>query len=492
MPTSVKHSGQVFTPDYLVNMILDEADYRGPFILRKHCIDNSCGEGAFVCATVRRYAKAYAEAHQSTEGLAHELATYIHGIEIDPEAHRCCLDNLHQICTELGIDTPPFDIQCADALTATHLFGQMDYVVGNPPYVRVHNLENSYESVKRFSFAADGMTDLYLVFFELGFKMLREGGKLAYITPSSWLNSLAGSKLRDYIRRHKTLQSLIDIGHFQPFKATTYTLVATFTKGETRKEIAYYAFDEAQLNKSFVSRLTLSDIDINGYFYLSTPDTLARLRQMLTSRVPKYVTAKNGFATLADSVFIADNFPFTPFVIPTIKASTGKWRKAFFPYDKKGKPLSRNTLQEEPEVWKYLASHKADLLKTATEQSCPEWYLYGRTQALKDVEKDKLAVNTTIKDVKSIKLNRAPKGTGVYSGLYLLTEVSLDVVEKLLKSEDFVSYIASLKKYKSGGYYTFNSKDLELYLNFRINQLAKRQLIQLPQYEQQGLFSGCY
>jgi transposase len=60
---------------------------------------------------------------------------------------------------------------------------QMDFVIGNPPYVRVHNLDDSYDSVKSFSFANGGMTDLYLVFFEKGFQMLKPGGKLCYITP---------------------------------------------------------------------------------------------------------------------------------------------------------------------------------------------------------------------------------------------------------------------------------------------------------------------
>ena len=53
---------------------------------------------------------------------------------------------------------------------------RMDYVVGNPPYVRVHNLTRHYEDVKRYSFAASGMTDMYLAFYELGLRMLNERG----------------------------------------------------------------------------------------------------------------------------------------------------------------------------------------------------------------------------------------------------------------------------------------------------------------------------
>lgn len=48
-----KHSGQVFTPDYLVRDILDTAGYSGPSVLRRHFMDNSCGDGAFLVEAVR-------------------------------------------------------------------------------------------------------------------------------------------------------------------------------------------------------------------------------------------------------------------------------------------------------------------------------------------------------------------------------------------------------------------------------------------------------
>ncbi len=42
--------------------------------------------------------------------------------------------------------------------------------------------------------------------------------------------------------------------------------------------------------------------------------------------------------------------------------------------------------------------------------------------------------------------------------------------------EGFLDYVKLLKKYKSGGYYTFNSKDLELYLNFKLYTLQNKEL----------------
>ena len=45
----------------------------------------------------------------------------------------------------------------------------------------------------------------------------------------------------------------------------------------------------------------------------------------------------------------------------------------------------------------------------------------------------------------------------------------------------------TLKKYKSGGYYTYNSKDLESYLNYEIQKLLDNATIQIKQIDTTGL-----
>ena len=490
MTNPIKHSGQVFTPDYLVANILDEAGYSGRDILRKHSIDNSCGDGAFLCEMVRRYCSAYREVNGSLAGVESELATYIHGIELDPAAFRCCLQNLETVAGELGIVDCTFDVVNENTLQVSRFDNRMDYVVGNPPYVRVHNLEESFEMVKRFKFSNGGMTDLYLVFFEIGLRMLCDGGKLCYITPSSWINSVAGQHLRRYILLNRNLCSVIDLEHFQPFKAATYTLISLFQKGHRDDGFEYHTYDSTRLRKRFVDVISFDDVCIDGIFYLADRATLGTLRATIRSAGTKHVTVKNGFATLADKVFISASFPFEEHVIPVLKASTGKWYKAFFPYDSKGKPLAKEMLFSVPAIREYLISRKSELLKERDETTVPAWHLFGRTQALKDVSADKYAINTCIREVRSIKLNRVAAGRGLYSGLYILSDIPFDSLSEIILSEDFVRYVASLKKYKSGGYYTFNSKDLETYLNCRIQQKIDNGELRTAPPDQQRVSAG--
>lgn len=469
---SVKQTGQVFTPHYLVCNILDAAKYFGKSILQKHVIDNSCGNGAFLSEIASRYCEEFLSVNTDKELLKMELQSYIHGIEIDEAALKNCISNLDSVTYKYGITNVDWDIICGDALKVSKFNGEMDYVIGNPPYVRVHNLEKQYAEVKKYRFAGSGMTDLFLVFFEVGLNMLNAGGRLCYITPSSWLSSVAGEQLRHYIFFNRNLLELIDLEHYQAFEgATTYTLISLFEKGIKNDEFIYSRYNESLRQKEEIARLKFEESFIDNCIYLADRESLHMLKNIKKGIIGKYASVKNGFATLADNVFIKEEFPFEQFVIPVIKASTGKWFKAFYPYDKRGKPYPRNKIFANKNIENYLNKHKTTLLKKESENSNPEWYLYGRTQALKDVWTDKYSINTCIKGIDSIKLHKVPAGSGLYSGLYITTNIQEKTLRDIIECQDFIEYIGMLRKYKSGGYYTFSSKDLELYINYKIEQI---------------------
>lgn len=44
--TASKSNGRIYTPDYIVDNILDLSGYTQDNVIRKHVIDNSCGDGA--------------------------------------------------------------------------------------------------------------------------------------------------------------------------------------------------------------------------------------------------------------------------------------------------------------------------------------------------------------------------------------------------------------------------------------------------------------
>ena len=469
-PAQIKRQGQVYTPDYLVEIILDQGHYVEGFINRKHVMDNSCGNGQFVVHLVERYIKDFLKMSSDLIMLKRELETYIHAIEIDGAELAICVDRCNSLVSAYGIEGVKWDFINGDTLQTDVFDGKMDFVVGNPPYVRVHNLNQNLNSVKGYLFGNGGMTDLYIVFYEIGIKMLNENGILSYISPSSFFTSLAGKNLRKYLSNNNILESICDLKHFQAFSSTTYTAIVCLNKTFKNEKVKYYEFNEKELCPVYVDSLKETDYLINGKFYFTKRSNLEMLKKILCNSKSASLSVKNGFATLNDEVFVNDfNFE-SKYIIPVIKGSRAKWSKIFYPYDKNGRLASEDELKQEKTLYAYLLSHKDDLLKRSGEKDMATyWYAFGRSQAIKDTYKNKIAINTLIRSSKDLKIVQTPAGSGIYSGLYIVSDdFSADEIKGALLSEEFSTFVALLGKYKSGGCYTFSSKDVKAYLDYKL------------------------
>src|SRR5690606_9320995 len=67
--------------------------------------------------------------------------------------------------------------------------------------------------------------DLYCVFVEKGFQLLKQNGFISFIMPNKWLQAGYGANLRSFLLE-KNLIKLIDFGDFQIFDgATTYPCI---------------------------------------------------------------------------------------------------------------------------------------------------------------------------------------------------------------------------------------------------------------------------
>lgn len=476
----IKNLGQIYTPGFIVKNILDLAGYKKE-ILNKHIIDNSCGNGAFLVEIVDRYCKAFIKKYGNKKNniLKKYLEKYIHGIEIQANEVKECILNLNSKAKKFKIYGVKWDIITSDTLIVDSFDNKMDFVVGNPPYVRVHNLAASYQDVKNFYFAQNGMTDLYLVFFEIGLRMLKKTGKMCLITPSSCLTSNAGINFREYIFKNRNLTKIVDLGHHQVFDAMTYTMITLFNKSKKVDYLEYYIYDVDNKKPKKYDTLDYTDIFINGKMYIGNKDSLLLLHNLenYNKDVKNDIYVKNGFATLADDIFIG-NFKTNNLVIDVLKASTGRWYKCIFPYSKEGVPLEISHIKNNPKIYKHLLDNRSKLSERSIDKSS-NWFLFGRSQAIKDVYKDKIAINTIIRDIDSIKIEEVPAGKGVYSGLYILTDFSIEIIKNVLISHEFINYLKLLKKYKSGGYYTFSSNELRKFLTYKIRE---------KNYEQSTIF----
>ena len=469
--TSEKGNGRIYTPLSIVTNILDLSGYCGSAIIKKHVIDNSCGDGAFLCEIVRRYCEESLKLNYSLSKLRDDLQTYIHGIEIDSVEHRKCIENVNKVAYSFGISEINWDIICDDTLKTHRYDGKMDFVLGNPPYVRVHNLGESFNTIKEFSFAQGGMTDLFIVFYEIGITMLSENGTLGYITPSPFFSSLAGSNMRRILVDDQYLDKIVNLKHYQAFSSTTYTTIVILKKNKKSADVEYYQYDDKNCAPYYVDSLLPDDYYIGGNYFFSRKNNLAELKKIFFNTRKSDIAVKNGYATLCDRVFIND-FDFdSKYIISAIKASRGIKKKIFFPYDASGKLIPEDAIKKDNKIYNYLIENKSALMQRSHEKQDDDyWYSFGRSQAITDTFRDKLTVNTLVRASSDLKFVEAKSGVGVYGGLYITSDtIPFSDIVKELKSDEFIEYVSLLGKYKSGGYYTFSSKDLKMFLDYKFS-----------------------
>lgn len=123
----------------------------------------------------------------------------------------------------------PFKHVSTDWFDPEWMFGVtegFDILIGNPPYIQLQKkklippvLNKAYKDEGYLTFKSTG--DIYALFYEKGFNLLKEGGVLCYITSNKWMRAGYGEVLRDYFARYTDPIELLDFGGFKVFKSAT-------------------------------------------------------------------------------------------------------------------------------------------------------------------------------------------------------------------------------------------------------------------------------
>ncbi|MBN8646137.1 MAG: Eco57I restriction-modification methylase domain-containing protein, partial [Planctomycetes bacterium] len=123
-----------------------------------------------------------------------------------------------------------------------------DCIIGNPPYIRVQELNKwapeeceFYKS--KYKSAAKGNYDIYVVFTERALSLLAPDGLLGFIMPHKFWQAQYGAGLRKLITDGKHLKAVVDFAHHQVFQnATTYTAIHVLQRSVNGGAIDYAAF----------------------------------------------------------------------------------------------------------------------------------------------------------------------------------------------------------------------------------------------------------
>ena len=470
----IKQKGQVFTPSDIVIDMLDKVRYYGKKILTQTIIDNSCGNGNFLIMILERFCKTFLKYDNNQKKLQQKVEKLIFGIELDPLLWKQCWLRLDETGAKYGLKNVKWQVYQKDALKGRKFDGRMDYVVGNPPYVRIHNLTDRTRLKKQFRFCRKGACDLFLAFYEIGLKMLKPTGRLCYISPNSYLKSVAGEALRTHLIKNRLIVSLTDLGWQRVFpRYNLYpTIIVVKKKKQTRKSFVYENFRQEKQRIFFKDFIDEKTKKVKELIFNRT------VRMILEKRIKEPVLVKNGFATLNDRVFLQQKkemFGFNEPLIKCLKASTGKWYECFFPYKANGS-ITWEELKKNQNVEAFLERHRASLDKKTKDSA---WYLFGRSQGIKDVfqNQKRLAINNLIRTTADIKLKRLDIKVGIFSGYYIIfndERLERDI-KKLIYSAIFINFVHGLGFYKQKGFYFFRSKDLQNFINYELHKKRGKQ-----------------
>jgi adenine-specific DNA-methyltransferase len=483
-----KALGQVYTPDWLVKEILDFTGYNSANILDKFIFEPACGDGAFLREIVNRYITFGQELRYTVEQIKKGLETYIYGIEIDTTEWEKCIQNLNRIVEDrlsIKVDWKIFNLNTLYFYKNYNSF--FDFVVGNPPYIRIHNLDPDTRELlkKEFQFS-DGTIDIYTSFFELGINSLKNNGILGFITPNGYLHASSCKKFRQYLQQARIVRKIVDFKSNKVFENfSTYTAISILQKNNIEDNFQYYEYNDKKI--VFVNNINFNNLT-NKDWSFANPENEKFLQEI---RLNENVTVKDFFdvqyalTTLRDKIFIGKVVQFNEnltyfnssliennLLKRVVKASRFKGvidesKKMIFPYEKvdnRWRIIPEEKLKTDyPNCYTYFKNNKAELENRDLSKNTL-WYEYGRSQGIQTVHNEKIIMSNIIKD--SVEFYKVPNDILVYSGLFI-TKNNLhsewEMMEEVLKSEDFIKYLRLTGKDLSSGYKQISSKHVKEY-----------------------------
>ena len=376
--------------------------------------------------------------------------------------------------------------------------------------------EISKQYLNNWSVCSSGHPDLYIPFFEIGLKNLKNNGRLGFITMNTFFKSINGRALRQYIQENQFKLRIVDFGGTQIFNSkSTYTCICLFQNCKAA-EVEYTRTNQPfsiSSKMNFFLKVDYGELDSYNGWNLQNSTLINKIETIGTPLGKKFKT-RNGIATLKNDVYIFDpvdedrnyyylqNGSIYPIEKEACKEiiNTNKLTKIdciqsikmkiIFPYYYEGddiKLISESQFRREyPFAYKYLKSRQ-DILSTRDKGNgqYKKWYAYGRNQSL-EKSRHKLFFPHIASNIPHYIINN-DENLLFHNGMAIIGENDLELffLKKILSSRLFWFYIINSSKPYGSGYFSLSRnyiKNFGLYpfsnadINYLINETDKEQV----------------
>ena len=329
-------AGVVYTKPWLVELMLDLAGYLPEKQLAEMvALEPSAGDGAFLRAMVRRLVESCRLYGSPLEQATAALQAY----EIDLLAAEKAVEVVRE--TLLSFDVSPGVsealarcwIKVDDFLEASLCFPIADFVIGNPPYIRLEEIPEKKAEMYRNAFGTmRGRADIYVAFYQAALTQLKPGGVCAYVCADRWMLNDYGSALRAFITTQGyNIRHILQAHDVQAFESEVSAYPAVTIIAREKQGPVFVAKAHPGIEKENRARLldalaegvsipSLRSSRFEDWFHgsepwpCSSPETLKMLKHLEATCFP--LECRNtgtkigiGVATGADKVFISADAP---------------------------------------------------------------------------------------------------------------------------------------------------------------------------------------
>lgn len=206
-----KQLAMFFTPASLTRGLLDDLADQGVDFGSQSFLDPACGGAAFLAPIALRMRDALRSQGVGPRAILRHIERHLYGTDLDGTL---CAMSTHFLRMALHAEikaaryAPTFKVHRADSLRQlASMFGQLDVVVCNPPY-RKMTVDELAPLRGEYGEVIESQPNLYGLFIALCVRLLRDGGRAALVTPTSFLSGQYFSALRRFLSRHTAIEHI--------------------------------------------------------------------------------------------------------------------------------------------------------------------------------------------------------------------------------------------------------------------------------------------
>lgn len=236
--TEQSNHGEVFTRRWVVEFILDLVGYRPDEDLSSRTIvEPACGSGAFLLPIVDRLVDSCRRHSVDMAATAAAIRAF-DVLDTNADlARKAIAQRLgeHGLSADLSERLANEWVCTADFLLLDQLAASADFVVGNPPYIRLEDVPRELSTAYRETWLTmQGRSDIFVGFFEAGLRLLKADGVLGFICADRWMHNQYGGALRHLITSRYAVDTIVSMHDVDAFEdeVSAYPAVVVLRNGQ--------------------------------------------------------------------------------------------------------------------------------------------------------------------------------------------------------------------------------------------------------------------